>query len=72
MQQRLNFYSIFRVHNDGSIEPLRPVRIGGVQMGQGVRFGRGVSFGGIDLFNYIGRDFSVEEQNGMLILLGIF
>lgn len=72
MQQKLSFYSIFRVHSDGSIEPIRPVRIGGVQMGPGVRFGRGVSFGGIDLFSYIGRDFAVEEQNGIIVLVGIF
>lgn len=72
MEQRINFNAIFRIHSDGSIEPLRPVRIGGVQMSPGVRFGRGVSFGGIDLFNFIGRDFSAEEQNGVLILLGIF
>lgn len=72
MQQRINFNAIFRTHNDGSIEPIHPVRIGGVQMGPGVRFGRGVSFGGIDLFNFIGRDFAVEEQNGVYVLVGIF
>jgi hypothetical protein len=72
MQQRMNFNLIFRLHEDGSIEPIQPVRIGGVQMGPGVRFGRGVSFGNIDLFNFIGRDFAVEERNGVLILLGIF
>ncbi len=49
MQQKINFYSIFKLHNDGSIEPIRIVRIGGVQMGPGVRFGRGVSVGAIDL-----------------------
>lgn len=72
MEQRINFNAIFRVHDDGSIEPLRPVRIGGVQMGPGVRFGRGVSFGGIELFNFVGRDFSAQEENGVLVLLGIF
>lgn len=72
MPQRINFNAIFRLNNDGSIEPLRTVRIGGVQMNPGVKFGRGVSFGGIDLFTYIGRDFQVEEQNGILIITGIF
>lgn len=41
-------------------------------MSPGVKFGRGVSFGQIDLFAFIGRDFSVEEQNGILIILGIY
>lgn len=69
---RINFYQIFKVNTDGSIEPLRMVRIGGIQMGPGVRFGGGVSFGGIDLFQYIGRDFQVEEQSGILIIVGIY
>ncbi len=72
MGTRVNFFQIFRLNADGGIEPLRPVRIGGVQMAPGVKFGRGVSFGGIDLFSYIGRDFRVEEQNGILIITGIF
>lgn len=69
---RINFYQIFKVNPDGSIEPIRVVRIGGVQMGPGVRFGRGVSFGGLDLSQYIGRDFQVEEQSGILIIVGIY
>jgi hypothetical protein len=72
MPQRLNFYQIFRTNPDGSIEPIRFVRIGGVQFGPGVRFGRGVSFGGIDLSQFVGRDFQVEEQNGILIIVGIY
>ncbi|OHA70672.1 MAG: hypothetical protein A3E07_00155 [Candidatus Wildermuthbacteria bacterium RIFCSPHIGHO2_12_FULL_45_9] len=71
-EQRLNFYQIFRITPEGSIEPLRIVRIGGVQFGPGVRFGGGVSFGGVDLSQYIGRDFSVEEQDGITIILGIY
>ncbi|OGT07473.1 MAG: hypothetical protein A2X78_03210 [Gammaproteobacteria bacterium GWE2_37_16] len=72
MEQRINFYQIFRINADGSIEPLRIVRIGGVQMAPGVKFGRGVSFGGIDLSQFIGRDFSVEDQQGVLVIKGIF
>ena len=72
MQQRVNFYQIFRINIDGSIEPLRLVKIGGVQMGPGVRFGKGVSFSGIDLSQYVGRDFAVEEQSGVLLIKGIF
>jgi len=72
MKQRINFYQIFKVNNDGSIEPLRSVRIGGVQMGPGVRLSKGVSFSGIDLSQFIGRDFAVEEQTGILVIKGIF
>ena len=72
MEQRINFYQIFRVNADGSIEPIRNVRIGGVQMSPGVKFGKGVSFSGIDLSQFIGRDFSVEDQQGIFVIKGIF
>lgn len=69
---RVNFWQIFVLHPDGSIEPIRRVRIGGVEFGPGVKFTKGVSFGGIDLSLYIGRDFDTEEQNGVLVLKGIY
>jgi len=72
MAQRINFYSIFRINPDGSIEPQRVVRIGGVQIGPGVRFGGGVSFGGVDLSQYVGRDFSVEVTDGIYVIVGIY
>lgn len=72
MPYRLNFYQIFRINTDGSIEPLRIVRIGGVQFGPGVRLGGDVFFGGIDLAQYVGRDFQVEDHNGILIIIGIY
>lgn len=71
-ETKLNFHSIFKMNTDGSIEPLRVVRIGGVQFAPGVRIGRGVAFGGVDLFQYVGRDFRVEDQNGILIITGIY
>lgn len=72
MSHRLNFYQIFHVNSDGSIEPLRMLRIGSVQIAPGVRFGKGVSLSGIDLTQYIGRDFQVEEKDGILIITGIY
>lgn len=72
MSQRLNFYQIFRINPDGSVEPIRRIRIGGVQCGPGVRFGSGVSFGGVDLSQFVGRDLSVEDRDGVLIIVGIY
>lgn len=72
MSLRLNFYNLFKINDDGSIEPLSQIRIGGVQLGPGVRFGGGVSFGGIDLAQYIGRDFSVEIVDGVYAITGIY
>ena len=72
MKKRVNFFYLFKQNSDGSIEPLKIVRIGGVQMGPGVRFGNGVFFGNINLFEYIGKDFEVEEKDGIVIILGIY
>lgn len=58
---RIDFSRIFKTHPDGSIEPLRPVRISGVRIGPGVRLGPGVRFGGIDLSLYAGKELEVEE-----------
>ena len=71
-QIRMNFYSIFKLNPDGSIEPIRPVRIGGVQMSPGVRFGGGVLFGGVNLSQYVGRDFAVEDSEGIITIVGIY
>ncbi len=71
-QTTVNFYSIFKVNPDGSIEPIRPVRIGGAQLAPGVRLGGGVSFSGVDLSQQIGKNFLVEETNGILVIIGIF
>lgn len=72
MDQRINFNQIFKVNTDGSIEPIRTVRIGGVQLSPSVRFGGGVSFGGVNLSQHVGKDLLVEEQSGVIVIKGIF
>jgi len=72
MEQRINFFQIFKINPNGSISPIRPVRIGSIQLSPGVSFGAGVSFGPVNLFNFIGRDFQAEESNGILIIKGIY
>ena len=69
---RTSFNTIFRLNDDGSIEPLRPVRIGGVQMGPGVKLGRGVLLGGINLHDFIGRDFQTNQDSGTLVINAIY
>ena len=69
---RTNFNSIFQLNNDGSISPLQIIRIGGVQIGPGVKLGRGVLFGGIDLYNFIGREFETNQENEVLVINGIY
>jgi len=69
---RINFYEIFKVNVDGSIESKEKIiKIGGVQFGPGARF-KNVSFGGVDLSKYIGRDLEVRDENNVYIITGIY
>ncbi|KKT38961.1 MAG: hypothetical protein UW22_C0003G0003 [Candidatus Gottesmanbacteria bacterium GW2011_GWB1_44_11c] len=69
---RITFNSVFTQYPDGTLEPIRRTRIGGVEFGPGVRFSKGVAFAGIDLSLFIGRDLEVREENGILIIEGIY
>lgn len=69
---KIHFTNIFKVYPDGSIEPLRPVMISGVQLGPGVRFTQGVSFGGVDLSLYTQKDLEIENSGGVVVIKGIY
>lgn len=69
---KLKFSEVFTKKPDGSITPLRPIRIGGVSLGPGVSFSRGVSFSGIDIFSYENLDIEAEEIDGILVIKGFY
>lgn len=69
---RMQFNSVFTTHEDGSLEPLQRVRIGGVTMGPGARFGNGVSFSGVNISQFIDRDLEVETDGQILVIKGIY
>lgn len=71
MEKTVSFWEIFKRNPDGSIEPTRVVRIGGIQMGPGVRFGSGVKFGGVDLTQHTDKNLKVEEGTDSTSILGI-
>jgi hypothetical protein len=73
MATRINFSQLFRTNIDGSVEPLVPIRVAGIQLGPGVRFSKGVLFSGIDFTLFIGKDFSVEiGSDGVYEIVGVF
>jgi hypothetical protein len=59
-------------NNNGVVTPKVNVNINGVTMSPGVSFGGGVLFGGVELTQYIGKDFDVELQNGVYVIKGIY
>lgn len=69
---RVPFATIFRKNTDGSIEPVQPVRIGGVSLGPGVTLTKGQIIAGLDLSQYTNSDFQIDIQDGVLIIKGIY
>ena len=71
---RVKFESVFKKYEDGSIEPLQRIRIGGVTFGPGpgVVFRPGIAIAGVDLTQYVGHDLEVETDNGVLVITGIY
>jgi len=69
---RLTFGKVFIQHPDGTLEPRKRIRIGGVSLGPGVRFSTGAKFAGVDFTLFIGRDFDAQEENGVLVINGIY
>jgi hypothetical protein len=69
---RINFDSIFDQRPDGTLTPRQRIRVGGVELGQGVTFRRGVAFGGIDFTQFIGHDLDIETDGDVLVIKGIY
>ena len=69
---RVTFDSIFIRYPNGDIEPRQRIRIGGVTLAQGVRFARGFSFGGVDLFQFLGRDLEIQTENDIIVITAIY
>jgi len=69
---RLKFSEVFSKKPDGSITPLRPIKIGGVSLGPGVSFSKGVSFSGVDISKYDGSDIEADEADGILVIKGFY
>jgi len=72
MVMRIKFSQVFAKKPDGSITPIRPIRIGGVSLGPGVSFSKGVSFAGVDISQYEDSDIEADEEDGVLIIRGFY
>lgn len=68
---RYNFNEIFKENPDGSLTPIRRIRIGGVELGPGVTFSRGAYFGGVDFTLFRGHRIEVNQEGDVFIVQGI-
>ncbi len=67
---RINFNQIFNSHPDGTLEPKARIRLGGIEFGPGVKFRRGIEFGGIDIFEYVGRELAMTKDGDVWVIHG--
>ena len=69
---RYPFGQIFKENLDGSLTPIKTIRVNGLAFGPDVSFQKGVAFGGIDFHLYKNRDIAAKEENGILNIIGFF
>lgn len=69
---RKNFYKIFKVNADGSIQSDKIWRMSGLQVFPGTTLGRGVIMGKIDLHDYVGRDLEIRKEKDVYVITGIY
>lgn len=62
------FHLVFTKHPDGSLEPIRKIKIGTLTSGPGTRFSQRVFFGEIDIFSLIGCDIEAIEEGKTLVI----
>jgi hypothetical protein len=65
---RVKYDQVFTINTNNTITPKLPVRIGGVTMGPGVSFGTGVFIGGVNLFDYRGKDMEGYVDGNMFVI----
>ncbi|MBI5754223.1 hypothetical protein HZA40_03730 [Candidatus Peregrinibacteria bacterium] len=69
---RYQFNEVFTENKDGTLSPIKKIRVGGVSFGPGVSFGSSAAFGGINFFQYKGHELEADEENGILVIKAIY
>ena len=72
LPERLKFSDIFLTNPDGSLTPKVIIEVNGVTVGPGVSFRPKTPIGGVDFFDYLNKDFAVEDIYGRYKLLGYY
>ena len=72
MPSRVPFTAVFKVHADGSVEPLQRVRYKGMVMGPGTRFTKGVRFNGLDIAAMKTNDISAWRVGELIEIKGFY
>ncbi len=67
---RLTYSEIFRLINDNTLQVLRKVKIGAVELDESATITKGTLVGGLDFFKYLDLNAELEgdEENGVWVL----
>lgn len=57
---------------DNSLTPIRTIRIGSATFGSSVTFRQGVYFGGVNVFEFKGKDIEADEEGDVLVIKGFY
>lgn len=66
------FNDLFEVSPDRRLTPRQAIKIGGVMIGPGITFSPGVYIAGVDITNFIGHNIEVQDEGGMLSIIGFY
>jgi len=71
---RVKFWDLFQLNPDGSIRPIKSVKVAGVVLNPDTNYSKGVLFSGFDLFQFYGRDLELTEQpnNNPPVVTGVY
>lgn len=69
---RYQFNEVFTENQDGTLSPIRQIRVGGVSFGPSVSFGSGAAFGGVNFHQYKGHEFEADDKDGILVIKAIY
>lgn len=69
---RYQFNEIFVENQDGTLSPVRHIRVGGVSFGPSVSFGPGAAFGGVNFYQYKGHELEADHEGGVLVIKAIY
>ena len=69
---RYNFNEIFKDNPDGSISPIRRIRVGGIILGTEVAMRAGVSLGEVDFFQFKGHVIDADPDGEILVIKAIY
>lgn len=69
---RYQFSQIFTENQNGTLSPLRRIRVGGVSFGPAVSFGPRATFGGVNFYEYKGRTLEADDEGDVLVIKAIY